>query len=88
VSAHTLDVCRRIVLPSGSRRRFCVAGVVAPACRPLQMPAQERDRMIVTLAAKGWSDERIGRAVGLTARGVRSAKQRISEGRPGRVRGE
>ena len=55
---------------------------------PAQMTAAERDRLIVHLADKGWDHGKIGRAVGLSRRGVGMALQRISEGRPGRVRGE
>jgi hypothetical protein len=55
---------------------------------PGQMSADQRDRLIVALAAKGVPHSKIGRAVGLTRRGVGMALQRIAEGRPGRVRGE
>ncbi|MGO8963733.1 hypothetical protein [Mycobacterium sp.] len=55
---------------------------------PATMSADQRDRLIVALAAKGVPHSKIGRAVGLTRRGVGMALQRISEGRPGRVRGE
>ena len=55
---------------------------------PAQMNAAERDRLIVHLADKGWDHGKIGRAVGLTRRGVGMALQRIKAGRPGRVRGE
>jgi hypothetical protein len=52
------------------------------------MNAADRDRLIVHLADKVWNHDKIGRAVGLSRRGVGMALQRISEGRPGRVRGE
>jgi hypothetical protein len=55
---------------------------------PAQMNAADRDRLIVHLADKGWNHDKIGRAVGLSRRGVGMALQRIAEGRPGRVRGE
>jgi hypothetical protein len=44
----------------------------------------ERDRLIVALSAKGWSDSKIGHYVGLSRRGVGMARQRILEGRPAR----
>ena len=55
---------------------------------PAQMNAAERDRLIVHLADKGWNHSKIGRAVGLSRRGVGMALQRIAEGRPGRIRAE
>jgi hypothetical protein len=58
--------------------------------RPTQAPmgAEQRDKLILALNAKGYSAEKIGHAVGLTRRGVGMALERIREGRPGRVRGE
>jgi hypothetical protein len=53
-----------------------------------QMSASRRDELIVMLNDKGWDHGKIGRAVGLSRRGVGMALQRIAEGRPGRVRGE
>ena len=53
-----------------------------------QMSAARRDELIVMFADKGWGHGRIGRAVGLSRRGVRMALQRIREGRAGRVRSE
>jgi len=53
-----------------------------------QMSAARRDELIVMFADKGWDHGRIGRAVGLSRRGVGMALQRIREGRPGRVRAE
>ncbi|MGO9352295.1 MAG: hypothetical protein ACLP3C_16305 [Mycobacterium sp.] len=55
---------------------------------PAQMNAARRDELIVMLNDEGWDHGRIGRAVGLSRRGVSAALRRISEGRPGRVRGE
>jgi hypothetical protein len=55
---------------------------------PSQISALERDRLIVELDGRGWSHDRIGRAVGMTRRGVGLALQRIREGRPGRIRAE
>jgi hypothetical protein len=55
---------------------------------PAQMNAADRDRLIVHLDGLGWTHSRIGRATGLTRRGVGMALERIAEGRPGRVRGE
>ena len=55
---------------------------------PATMSADQRDRMIVELAAKGWTHARIADATGMTRRGIGMAIQRISEHRPGRVRGE
>jgi hypothetical protein len=52
------------------------------------MSADQRDRLIVMLNDKGWDAGKIGRAVGLTKRGVQMALQRIREGRPGRIRAE
>jgi hypothetical protein len=64
-----------------------------PEMRPqvrCAMSADQRDRLLVVLAAKGWSHERISRypGIALTRRGVGLALARIREGRPGRVRGE
>jgi hypothetical protein len=55
---------------------------------PATMSADQRDRLIVMLNDKGWDAGKIGRAVGLTKRGVQMALQRIREGRPGRIRAE
>jgi hypothetical protein len=55
---------------------------------PATMSADQRDRLIVALNDKGWDAGKIGRAVGLTKRGVQMALQRIREGRPGRIRAE
>jgi hypothetical protein len=41
------------------------------------MNAADRDRLIVHLADKGWNHSKIGRAVGLSRRGVGMALQRI-----------
>ena len=53
-----------------------------------QMNAASRDALIVRLHNKGFTDAQIGKAVGLTRRGVGMALQRIREHRPGRVRAE
>jgi hypothetical protein len=55
---------------------------------PAQMSAARRDELIVMLNDKGWDHGRIGRATGLSRRGVGMALQRIREGRPGRIRSE
>ena len=55
---------------------------------PATMSAACRDELIVMLNDKGWDAGKIGRAVGLTKRGVQMALQRIREGRPGRIRAE
>jgi hypothetical protein len=55
---------------------------------PATMSADQRDRLIVMLNDKGWDAGKIGKAVGLTRRGVQMALQRIREGRPGRIRAE
>jgi hypothetical protein len=55
---------------------------------PATMSADQRDRLIVALNDKGWDHSRIGRAVGLTRRGVAAALVRIRERRPGRIRAE
>jgi hypothetical protein len=55
---------------------------------PATMSADQRDRLIVMLNDKGWDAGKIGKAVGLTKRGVQMALQRIREGRPGRIRAE
>ena len=47
------------------------------------IPAHERDRMIVALKRRGYTNERIGKAVGMTEAGVRAAVKRIKEGRFG-----
>jgi hypothetical protein len=55
---------------------------------PAQMNAASRDALIMSLHKKGYTDAQIGKVVGLTRRGAQMALQRISEGRPGRVRAE
>jgi hypothetical protein len=55
---------------------------------PATMSADQRDRLIVMLNDKGWDHGRIGRATGLSRRGVGMTLQRIREGRPGRIRSE
>ncbi len=50
------------------------------------LSAPERDRLIMALHAKGWSDSKIASysGIGLSRRGVGMARERIAEGRPGR----
>jgi hypothetical protein len=55
---------------------------------PATMSAARRDELIVMLDRKGWDPGKIGRAVGLSRRGVSAALARIKEGRPGRIRAE
>jgi hypothetical protein len=55
----------------------------APIGTP-EMSGQTRDALIVALRRKGWSYQRIGRAVGMSAGSVGYALERIAEGRPGR----
>ena len=51
----------------------------------IQVPAAERDRIIVELRRKGWTHARIGKAVGMSPNGVSASLTRIREGRPGRA---
>jgi DNA-binding NarL/FixJ family response regulator len=44
------------------------------------IPAPERDRLIVELRNKGWTNARIGKRVGMTESGVRSSIARIRDG--------
>jgi hypothetical protein len=44
------------------------------------IPAPERDRMIVDLRRRGWTNARIGKAVGMSESGVRRALERIRMG--------
>lgn len=87
---------RRFTLVSMSRRsadeisgdpalqaRFLPRRASVPA-----MSAAQRDAQIVKLSGQGWSAAQIGKAVGMTRRGVEMALARIAQGRPGRVRGE
>lgn len=55
---------------------------------PAEMSAATRDAMIIRLHNKGYSDAQVGKAVGLSRRGVGMAIERIREGRAGRVRSE
>jgi hypothetical protein len=55
---------------------------------PAQMNAASRDELIISLHNKGYTDAQVGKAVGLTRRGVGMAISRIRDGRPGRVRAE
>lgn len=45
-----------------------------------EIPAMERDRMILELRRRRWTHARIGRAVGMTESGVRRALRRIADG--------
>ena len=51
----------------------------------IQVPAAERDRIIVELRRRGWTYARIGKAIGMSANGVSASLVRIREGRPGRA---
>lgn len=44
------------------------------------LPAHVRDEQIVQLKRRGWSNAKIGRAVGMTESGVRRAWERIRSG--------
>jgi hypothetical protein len=44
------------------------------------MPPQVRDQMIVQLRRRGWTNAKIGKAVGMTESGVRRALSRIAQG--------
>ena len=50
----------------------------------IQVPAEERDKLIVELRRRGWTYKRIGQAVGMSENGVSASVVRIQEGRPGR----
>jgi lambda repressor-like predicted transcriptional regulator len=47
------------------------------------LPAHERDRLILELRAKGWSLRRIGVRVGMTGSGVYRSLERIERGAAG-----
>jgi hypothetical protein len=53
-----------------------------------EMNAASRDKLITRLHERGYKPAQIGRAVGMTGRGVSAALARIADGRPGRVRAE
>ena len=53
-----------------------------------EMSAATRDARIMRLHGEGYKPAEIGRAVGMTGRGVSAAIARIRDGRPGRVRAE
>jgi hypothetical protein len=55
---------------------------------PAEMSSAARDALIIKFHNQGYSHTKIGKAVGLSRRGVGMAIERIPEGRPGRVRGE
>jgi hypothetical protein len=48
-----------------------------------ELPAGERDRLIVALRARGWTLARIGARVGMSRQGVAFALERIKRGDPG-----
>jgi hypothetical protein len=48
--------------------------------RLYSIPPQRRDQMIVQLRRRGWTNAKIGKAVGMTESGVRRALQRIATG--------
>lgn len=50
----------------------------------IQIPAEERDKLILDLRRRGWTYARIGKYVGMSANGVSASLVRIQEGRPGR----
>jgi hypothetical protein len=48
--------------------------------RYYDIPAPERDRMILQLRRRGWTHARIGKVVGMSESGVRRALERIRMG--------
>lgn len=48
--------------------------------RYYDLPAHERDRMIVELKQRGWNNVRIAKQVGMTESGVRRSIDRIRAG--------
>lgn len=50
------------------------------AGRYYAMPSQVRDKTIVELKRKGWTNARIGKQVGMSESGVRRAVDRIRAG--------
>jgi lambda repressor-like predicted transcriptional regulator len=53
---------------------------VVPPGTP-EMNAATRDELIVSLRRRGWTYEKIGRAVGMSEKSVGNALLRIAEGR-------
>ena len=51
----------------------------------IQIPAQERDRLILEMRRRGWTYARIGTKLGMSKAGVRSSLVRIQQGRQGRA---
>jgi hypothetical protein len=50
----------------------------------IQVPAAQRDKMIVEMRRRGWTYKRIARKIGMSENGVAASLKRIAEGRPGR----
>jgi len=53
--------------------------------RDYELPAHERDKMIMELRLRGWSYRAIGKRVGMSANGVMHSLRRMSEGKEGRA---
>ena len=51
----------------------------------IQVSAEERDKIILTLRRRGWTYARIAKHVGMSENGVSASLTRIREGRPGRA---
>lgn len=54
--------------------------------RYYQLPAAERDKLILELRGRGWSYRAIGKRVGMSPNGVMHSLRRMREGKPGRSR--
>jgi DNA-directed RNA polymerase specialized sigma24 family protein len=55
------------------------------ANRYYELPAPERDKLILELRLRGWSYRAIGKRVGMSANGVMHSLRRMAEGKPGRA---
>jgi hypothetical protein len=67
------------------RRRVHDADVgISGTMRYNTLTAGERDRQIVTLYQRGYTQQQIAAAIGWTQQGVSAALKRIKAGRPGR----
>jgi hypothetical protein len=53
--------------------------------RYYDLPAAERDKLIMELRLRGWSYRAIGKRVGMSANGVMHSLRRMAEGKPGRA---
>jgi DNA-directed RNA polymerase specialized sigma24 family protein len=53
--------------------------------RYYDLPAHERDKLIMELRLRGWSYRAIGKRVGMSANGVMHSLRRMNEGREGRA---